>query len=279
MPRSSDYGSRLQVPPCQGCRHQDIALYDGPDCACSSASKAWARPPKQCSCAAARAAPGTATAWPAASATPPRLHVHAQPALQALDVPSLWVPATPQAPAAPAAAPQLERNCAVALALWIGRVAAATQVSHLHLARSVPAIAGAASLVVAPGAEHWFMVSMLVLPHQHLCMSSQSERPSLVDTTRCPDRVNTGLTRGAGVVSEQGQCCAGTSATLDRSGACCDGAVDACGVCNGSGQSTDFTGACCAGALVSPPGIRSTAETCTACIASCMSKEAPIFIA
>ena len=48
---------------------------------------------------------------------------------------------------------------------------------------------------------------------------------------------------------------------LDRAGACCDGAVDACGVCNGSGQSTDFTGACCAGALVSPPGIHRTAET------------------
>ena len=63
---------------------------------------------------------------------------------------------------------------------------------------------------------------------------------------------------GAGVVSETGMCCTGGNATLDSSGACCNGQLDACGACNGTGQVVDLTGSCCpgkqdAGGLCCPP--------------------------
>eukprot|EP00884_Botryococcus_braunii_P021230 jgi/Botrbrau1/7791/Bobra.0159s0219.1 len=50
-----------------------------------------------------------------------------------------------------------------------------------------------------------------------------------------------------------GACCASAAAavgaSLDAAGKCCEGVVDACGVCGGSARTVDFTGACCDGVL------------------------------
>lgn len=59
-------------------------------------------------------------------------------------------------------------------------------------------------------------------------------------------------------------CVAGNQ--LDSKGACCDGIVDACGVCNGTGKAIDALGACCTGTL-DAQGVccSSTIDECGVC--------------
>ena len=54
-----------------------------------------------------------------------------------------------------------------------------------------------------------------------------------------------------------------TRPTVDKDGVCCDGALDACGICNGDGFAIDMRGACCTVRL-------SASLICHATLHSCM---------